>query len=573
MKALVLLFVLSFLPAPAAAEELALLEGGRFPILTGASEAEARRVLMALEEMAQAMEAVFGPLSAAAPPARVYLIRDGAILRRLGTTAYGKGFFQSGPDFDIITVLAGEPGTIRSARHEYVHRFLHRSTRRLPPWLEEGLAEFYSVLFRDGDRWIGGSPIDAHLQYLRTVGWAPFDQLESAHQDATLWDRAAAVNLYYGQCWAFVHYLAAGSPRAGQFEALLRRLMDGEAAAEALRAEYGESPAGLLQAARVQVESGRLRTRAIAQARPPAPLAATRWNPLPPGESAAALAELAASRGDAVATGEWLDSLARAAQGSPRGSVRAAILALRRGDRGEAEHLLRSAVDAGVHEPAAWFELAMLVRDRDGATPEVQRLLEKTLELNPAHPEALYLLAMEEHRAGRSGRALQYLERSLAALPRQFVFREALARLYAELGRAAEARHQAVAARSSARTSDERAMADGLLRELELAARPAPAPGARKPEVTVPRGWLEPHRDGEVRGTLVHIDCGQTIVFDVDTGDGLRRFRANRSRLMISGRQQDTAFQCGPQASRPRVAARFQAPDLLVQLVFLDPEP
>lgn len=573
MKALAKVFVLLIFPAAAAAGELALLEGGRFPMLTGAPEAESRRVLTAVEEMADAMEAVFGPLSPAAPPLRVYLIRDGAVMRRLGSSEYGKGFFQSGPDVDFIAVLAGEAGTIRSARHEYVHRHLHRTTRRLPPWLEEGLAEFYSVLARDGNRWLAGLPIEAHVQYLSTARWATFEQMESAHRDPTLWDRAGAVNLYYGQCWALVHYLAAGSPRAGQFQALLRRLMDGEPAAEVLRAEYGESPESLLSAARAQAESGRLRTRAIAAAAPPAAPPATRWNPLPDEESAAAMAELAAARAGLAEVDEWLDSLARDAQGTPQGTVRGAILALRRGNRSEAERLLRAAVDADVREPAAWFELAMLVRDRDGATPEVRRLLQKTLELNPAHPEALYLLAMEEHRAGRSGRAVDYLERAIAALPRQFVFREALARLYAELGRAEEARQQGLIARSSARTNDERAMADGLLRELELAARPAPPPGPAKPEVTVPRGWLEPQRDGEVRGTLVHVDCGQTIGFDVNTGDGLRRFRANPARLMISGRPQDTAFQCGPQASRPRVAARFQAPDLLVQLVFLDPEP
>lgn len=573
MKALVLLAGLSFLPPPAGAAELALLEGGRFPILTDSSEAEARRVLVALEEMEHAMEAVFGPLSPAAPPARVYLIRDGAILRRLGSGEYGKGFFQSGPDFDVIAVLAGEPGAIRSARHEYVHRFLYRTTRRLPAWLEEGLAEFYSLLARDGNRWLAGLPIETHIQYLRTAAWAPFDQLESAHQDATLWERANAVNLYYGQSWAFVHYLAAGSPRAGRFESLLRRLMDGEPAAEALRAEYGESPANLLRAARAQIESGRLRTRAIADARPPSAPPATRWNPLPPEESAAALADLAAARAAVAAPGDWLDSLAHAAQGSPRGSVRAAVLALRRGDRSQAERLLREAVDAGVPEPAASFELAMLVRDRGGPSGEVNRLLQKTLELNPSHPEALYLLAMEEHRAGRSGRALEYLERAIATLPRQFVFREALARLHSELGHAAEARQQALAARAAARTSDERAMADGLLRELELAARPAPGPGARKPEVTVPRGWLEPERDGEVHGRLVQVDCGQTIYFNVETEEGLRRFRANPARLMISGRPQDTAFQCGPQSPPARVAARFRTPGLLVQLVFLDPEP
>lgn len=556
--------------APAWGAGWALLEGGRMPVLTDASEAEARRVLAALEEMAQAMEALYGALPEEPVPVRVYLIRDAALLRRLGTQIYGKGFFQSGPDFDTIAVLAGDPDTVRSARHEYVHRALHRTARRLPAWLEEGLAEYYSVLGREGGRWLAGRPIETHVQFLRAAEWARFEQLERMHQDQSLWDRSAAVNLYYGQSWALTHYLAAGSPRADRFEALLRRLMEGEPAVAAMREEYGESPDRLLQSARRALESGRLRTRLLAAAPAATTGGVPRWRALGEDEASAALAELALARTNLAADDEWIERLARAARGSPRGQVRMAMLALRRNDRPEAERLLRAATREDVREPAAWFELAMLVRDREGATPEVRRLLEKTVALNPGHAEAWYLLAMDEQRAGRTGEAARLLERSVAALPRQFLFREALARVYAELGRAGEARAEALAARAAAANANERAMADGLLRELEQAARAAPAPEG-KPEVTIPRGWLEPRRDGEVRGALVRVECGQTIFFEVQTGEGLRRLRANPARLMVTGRPQNTTFQCGPQPDRPLVTARFQSPDLLVQLLFADP--
>ena len=201
-------------PPARAAAGWSVLEGGRFAVMTDAGEAEARRVLAGLEEIAEAMEAIRGPLPPETPPARVYLLRDAALFRRLGGRLQGKGFFQSGPDFDLIVAVAGEAETVRAARHEYVHHYLHRRARRIPPWLEEGLAELYSNAARDGASWLIGLPISNHLLFLKSAAWVPFGALERMHQDRTLWDRSAAVNLYYAQSWAFTRYLAAGSPQA-----------------------------------------------------------------------------------------------------------------------------------------------------------------------------------------------------------------------------------------------------------------------------------------------------------------------------------------------------------------------
>lgn len=545
------------------------LEGSRFTIWTSDSEPEARRALAGLEEMADGMEALWGPLPAHAPPLRVYLFGDLAGLRSMGAQGYSKGFFQSGPDYDAIAAAAGEADSIRALRHEYVHRVLHRTARRLPQWLEEGLAELYSTLSRDRAHWFAGQPIPSHIEFLRRARWVDFAALERMHLDEGLWFRADGVMLYYGQSWALAHYLAIASPRAAHFQAFLDRLMRGEEAAAALEAEYRMRPQDLLREARARVQQGRFAVQRI-EAPAPAPRTEARWRPLDEAEAAIPLAELAAATGYRPEDQLFLDALRKAAKGSPRARVRLGVLALRRGDKSAAEAEFRAAVNANVEEPAAWFELAMLIRDRQGPASEVRRLLERTVELNPAHGEALYLLAMDEHRAGRTGVAVALLERAARALPRQFAFREALARVYAGLGRAHEAREQAVAAQAAARTADERAMAKGLLRELDQAAAPRIS-SQRKPEVTTPRGWLEPARDGEVQGVLTHVHCGDPVVFEVLTAEGSRRFRAQPARLMVSGRPQDAPFSCGEQTARPRVAARFRSPDRLVQLVFLDP--
>jgi hypothetical protein len=561
--------------APLWAAGWGVLESDRARVYTNAPEAEARRALAGLDEVARGMDALWGPLPASAPPLRVYLFRDLPGLRAMGARGFSRGFFQSGPDYDVIAAVAGEADSVRAVRHEYIHRVLHRSSRRIPQWLEEGLAELYSTLAWEGGRWVAGRPVEGHLHTLRQRSWMTFAELERMHEDESMWLRSDGVMRFYGQSWALAHHLAVDSERAERFPALLRRLMDGEPAAAAIEAEYGEKPDALLRAAQARVEEGVLRVLRVerpASAPAPAPAPAARWSAVPEGEADVALAELAAAVGHRAEDSQWEDRLRRAARNSPRARTRLGVLALRQGDKAGAEAHFRAAVAAGVKEPAAAFELAMLIRDRQGATPEVLDLLHRTIALNPAHGEALYILAVEAQRAGRPGEATTLLERAASALPRQFLFREALARNYAAAGRAADARAQALAARSAARTRDEIAMAEGLLRELDQAeARPAAEAEPRKPEVTVPRGWLEPKHDGVVRGVLARVHCGNPVVFELETATGERRFKANPARLMVSGRAQDAPFRCGEQPEKFPVEARFQTPDRLVQLVFLPP--
>ena len=553
--------------APLWAAGWGLLETGRVRLYTNATEADARRALAGLDEVARGMDVLWGPLPASAPPLRVYLFRDLPGLRAMGAQGFSRGFFQSGPDYDAIAAVAGEADSVRAVRHEYIHRVLHRSARRIPQWLEEGLAELYSTLAWENGRWLAGRPVEGHVLTLRQRSWMTFAELEQMPQDESLWLRSGDVMRFYGQSWAFAHHLAVDSERADRFPALLRRLMDGEPAAAAIEAEYGQPPDALLDLARTRYQRGILRIRRV-DGPAPDPAPNPRWSALPEAEASVALAELAAATGHRADDIQWIDRLRTAARNSPRALTRLGVLALRQGDKAAAEAHFRAAVAAGVEEPAAAFELAMLIRDRDGVTPEVLDLLHRTVALNPAHGEALYILAVEAQRAGRLGEATTLLERAAAALPRQFLFREALARNYAAAGRDADARAQALSARTAARTRDEIAMAEGLLRELDQATAGATP---RKPEVTVPSAWLEPKHDGAVRGILARVHCGDPVVFELETPTGPRRFQANPARLMVSGRPQDAPFRCGEQPEKSPVEARYQTPGRLVQLLFLPP--
>ncbi|MBE7542822.1 MAG: DUF1570 domain-containing protein [Solibacteraceae bacterium] len=397
-----------------------LLESGRLRLYTNATEADARRALAGLDEVARGMDVLWGPLPDAAPPLRVYLFRDLPGLRAMGARGFSRGFFQSGPDYDSIAAVAGEPDSVRAVRHEYIHRVLHRTSRRIPQWLEEGLAELYSTLAWDNGRWLAGRPVEGHLYTLRQQNWMTFAELEKMPQDDSLWLRSGDVMRFYGQSWALTHHLAVDSEHAGRFPALLRRLMEGEPPAAAIEAEYGQPPDALLDLARTRYQRGILRIRRVEG---PAPDQAShpRWSPLPEADASVALAELAAATGHRAGDAQWIDRLRTAARNSPRARTRRGDLALREGDKTSAETHFHAAVAASKNPPP--LRTAMLIRDRHGATPEVLDLLHRTIALNPAHGEALYMLAVEAQRAGRLG---SHHPARTPPPSRQFLFREAL---------------------------------------------------------------------------------------------------------------------------------------------------
>src|SRR5258708_34920045 len=68
------------------------------------------------------------------------------------------GFYHPGweKQFAVVRTDLDRPGLYQPAYHEYVHSILHSNFRWLPPWLDEGLAEFYGTAeFKETSAMIG----------------------------------------------------------------------------------------------------------------------------------------------------------------------------------------------------------------------------------------------------------------------------------------------------------------------------------------------------------------------------------------------------------------------------------
>ncbi|HWE30468.1 MAG TPA: hypothetical protein VHB97_20820 [Polyangia bacterium] len=115
--------------------------------------------------------------------------------------------------------------TQRRFRHELTHRFLDHRLRWTPPWLEEGLAEYYSTLSVQGaDAIVGTLPntkilrVDIHIES-SLIGALTEDRVDLADVPtvqrllsadfATFHDRAHEL-AYYAGAWTFVHMMLNG---------------------------------------------------------------------------------------------------------------------------------------------------------------------------------------------------------------------------------------------------------------------------------------------------------------------------------------------------------------------------
>jgi tetratricopeptide (TPR) repeat protein len=158
-------------------------------------------------------------------------------------------FYAADSNNFIIGKRGGDEGIDRTMYHELTHYFFHNTTDGLPPWAEEGFAEYYSTFRADADSVHIGYPIDDHLDWLRrqlSEGKGEqllgLRELLEATRDSHEGSRQGA---FYAQSWALVHYLMADDARRAQLFDFLRLLVQQKPLEEAFSTAFGKTCAAL----------------------------------------------------------------------------------------------------------------------------------------------------------------------------------------------------------------------------------------------------------------------------------------------------------------------------------------
>lgn len=168
-----------------------------------------------------------------------------------GVNATGSGgmFFvtQRGGGLAFFTENLSHQRVAHVAQHEGFHQFAHAFFGNdLPPWLNEGLAEFFGHSIVDGKTIVIGQAPPQTLELLRqsvtAQKYLPFVDL--LQMDHARWNGAVRIGVaaqQYEQSWSMVHFLVYGN--GGKYQAAFQRMLQmvnaGTRSYEAMRTAFG----------------------------------------------------------------------------------------------------------------------------------------------------------------------------------------------------------------------------------------------------------------------------------------------------------------------------------------------
>ncbi|HVE56391.1 MAG TPA: tetratricopeptide repeat protein [Pyrinomonadaceae bacterium] len=195
-----------------------------FFMIGNASEKEIRQVATKLEQFRETFRLLFpkAKFNQTIQTNVVVFKSDSAYRPFKPKRADGKpddgiaGYFQPGEDLNYITLSTeGEKeDTYNTIFHEYVHFLLDTNFGKseVPPWFNEGLAEYYSTFRIEDDQKVTlGGLENNHLYLLQQSQLIPlktFFEIDnySLHQNGN-----HSRSIFYAQAWALIHYLIQGN--------------------------------------------------------------------------------------------------------------------------------------------------------------------------------------------------------------------------------------------------------------------------------------------------------------------------------------------------------------------------
>lgn len=240
-----------------------------FTIVSNSPEKEARLVATKLEQFRTAFKSLFpNAVFTSAIPTNVVVFKSSSSYKPYKPKrGDGKadewiaGYFQPGEDVNYITLSTeGEDADVYGTIfHEYVHSLLNTTfgKSQVPPWFNEGLAEYYQTFEIREDRIVSlGKLQEGHLQLLQRSKLIPFKDFFAVTNYSLHQNGNHSRSIFYAQAWALIHYLIQGNGGAngenlGKF---LSRVMNNESPESAFQKTFGSDYATMEKALDKYVE-------------------------------------------------------------------------------------------------------------------------------------------------------------------------------------------------------------------------------------------------------------------------------------------------------------------------------
>jgi tetratricopeptide (TPR) repeat protein len=433
---------------PASAATWTRLRSQNFLFIGDAPEGAIHRVARSLEQFRNVMALALpgAPNGSPVPPVVILFSSDRAFTpfkpRYKGRPMENVGGYMHLSD-DVTYIAMSVERSRRGVFHEYTHFLIANTIGVVPPWLNEGLAEFYQMYQDDGGRAAIIRPSFGHLRLLQRTPLMPLSELLAVDQDSPHYNEGDRRGIFYAQSWALVHYLAVGSAsRAGQLSDYIDRVERGTPPGEAFRGAFKAEPGVLDQELRNYLRNLPLKTLRMnfPEKLEAAPVA--RGETITEPEAQGYLGDLLA-RVTPDAGRAYLQTLVSANGQSARASASLGLLELREGRTDEALARLERAVaiepQNGSFHGALGRALAEQLQgkqdDLDAVVAILARAraaLTRAAELEPSAPNILATLGYVEQADGGYGnlaRAEALFEQAIRLAPARDPYRLMLAQV------------------------------------------------------------------------------------------------------------------------------------------------
>ena len=223
-----------------------------FNLVGNASEREIRGVATKLEQFREVFRQIFSNVNFnSTAQINVVVFKDKNSFRVFkpvnddgSSRDWVAGFFQSGEDVNYIAISTdGEKtaayGTIF---HEYIHFLVNNNIGRanVPPWFNEGLAEYYETFQIEDDQKVTfGNISENHLRLLQRHLLIPLETFFNTDYYTLHRQGKDGVGLFYAQAWALMHFLRQGNDgsRSAQLNKFIDSVLNGKTAKQA----FGEA--------------------------------------------------------------------------------------------------------------------------------------------------------------------------------------------------------------------------------------------------------------------------------------------------------------------------------------------
>jgi tetratricopeptide (TPR) repeat protein len=464
-------------PRAVAAEHWIAARTPAFELYTTGSEKQAAALLQEFEQVRS-----FFRLSGTLPDAAERPVRIVAFTSekeyepyRLNAGAFAYYVRNRYQDYIVLEDLA--TAHHEAAIHEYTHLVNQHLNLRLPVWLNEGVADLYSSLERDGQKVLVGRSLPGRMATLRRARWIDWQTLFAADSNSPYYNESDKMSIFYAQSWALTHMLKFSPAYRAGYNAFVTAVSEGAAADQALSTVYSKSVRQIDADLRAYVAQPEWNVAAFDMT-----LSGSDTAPQISGASdyqtGVVLAGVLAARANtSVAAGVQLQALVSRYPQSAEIHESLGYLAWQQGRLVEAQTHFAIAVQQNGTDPRVVYEYAQLERLNGAPAEQIVPLLHKVLSLDPDHNEARLFLGIMEAKGKQFQLALATLSRLRSIAPdSSYEYYSALAYCNLQLRNEEIANRFQHKALENARNASQREQALNMLkyfepRETQLAAR------------------------------------------------------------------------------------------------------